>query len=105
MPDCTLPWSSQSNATVTSVRFQPAAFGAGVSDATRTAGLVMSTLTVAVTGFEFPATSMQPFEVKSVPAVSVLTEPPPPAGTSLPDPGVGSSPHWKLTLVGVLFHP
>ena len=52
MPDWTEPVSSQSQAMVTSVRFQPAAFGAGVRPAGVIRGRVMSMRIVAVTGVE-----------------------------------------------------
>ena len=71
MPDCTAPVSEHSKSTVTSVRFQPAAFGAGVTPAERMTGGVMSSRTVAVVAAAaLPATSVQPANVKSVPAVS-----------------------------------
>ena len=105
MPDWTAPVSSQFQPTVTSVRFQPAAFGAGVRPAGVIRGRVMSIRIVAVTGVATqPAKSVQPPEVKSVPAVSVLTVPPPVAGRSTPEPGIGST-HWKLRVVAVLFQP
>ena len=104
-PDWTRPVSAQSKPTVGSVRCQPAAFGAGVTPTTRMTGFVMSIRIVAVTGVETcPAKSVQPPEVKSVPAVSVVTVPPPVTGFSTPEPGAGSS-QSKLTLVAALFQP
>jgi hypothetical protein len=47
---------------------------------------------------------LQPEDVKSLPAVSVLTVPPPETAVLTPDPGVGSS-HLKLSVVCVLFQP
>ena len=50
MPDWTEPASSQFQATVTSLRFQPAALGAGVRPADVMRGRVMSIRIVEVTG-------------------------------------------------------
>ena len=105
MPDWTVPVSSQFQATVTSLRFQPAALGAGVRPADVMRGRVISIRIVEVTGIDTqPAKSVQPPDVKSVPVVSVVTVPPPVAGSSTLEPGIGSS-QLKLSFVAVLFQP
>ncbi len=105
MPDWTTPVSPQSNPIVMSDRCQPAAFGAGVTLPTLMTGFVVSIRTVLVTGVDaWPAMSVQPADVKFVPAVAESTTPPPVAGWSTPEPGSAS---WqsKCSDVDVLFQP